>query len=66
MDVWFETSGQCPKCRSDEGHAGRIDLRRLDGVVKVLLPLIADDSENFIERYGRRCITIDIIMTGNV
>ena len=31
LDVWFETSGQCPKCRSEEGHAGRIDLRSLDG-----------------------------------
>ena len=38
-------SGQCPKCRSKEGHAGRIDLRSRDAVFKVLLPLIGYDTD---------------------
>ena len=46
LDVWWDTINQCPKCRSDEGRAGRIDLGSLDGVFKVLMPQIGDDLDN--------------------
>jgi hypothetical protein len=47
FDEWYATSAKCPKCNSDDGRAGRINLCGLDDTFELLWPLLStDDGEN--------------------
>jgi len=47
-DQWFIGSSRCPKCSSDTGRDGRIDVCGLDDTFQMLLPLISTDADELV------------------
>ena len=39
LDEWYSTSERCPKCRSDNGKTGRLDLKGLNTVFRLMKPI---------------------------
>ena len=43
LEEWFSTSESCPKCRSESGRSGQLELKGLDTVFKAIKPLLTDE-----------------------
>ncbi|XP_014675245.1 PREDICTED: uncharacterized protein LOC106815315 [Priapulus caudatus] len=39
LDSWWAGSSGCPKCNSEQGREGRLDLKGLDDIFAMLLPI---------------------------